>query len=248
MNNRGFAISSIIYGILIIFVLLVFSILSLLVIRGNTLSKIKDNALSIIKNNADETVAMDKIIADFTTLNVTASASDYIDIDYNINVYSPYNYRIENTISDGTITYKAYQGNTLEDSITRSINTSAEPIEEEYVYNGEYRKVLLNPGLYKLEAWASETLSGSYASGYLNIIDKAIVYIYVGGKGRNAYNGGASHIAYSEGTLSEVSTDKVIISASANSITENLISPSTATNQNTGNGKVKITSLIYFTK
>ena len=36
MNNKGFAVSSIIYAILIIFLILVFSVLSILVTRGNT--------------------------------------------------------------------------------------------------------------------------------------------------------------------------------------------------------------------
>ena len=248
MNNKGFAISSIIYGILIIFIMLVLSILSLMTIRGNTLSKIKENALNNIKQVANEEVTMNTIIADFNTMNINSDASNHIEIDYTINVYSPQNYRIESEISGSNIIYKAYDGDDLVTSTTKAINTSADPLISEYTYNKSYEKVLLAPGLYKLEVWSSDKLDGAYAKGYLNLEDKAIIYIYVGGKGRNAYNGGATHIAYKNGLLSDVNSDDVIISASSQSTTSSLLEPETSTNQNEGNGKAKITSLIYFTK
>ena len=70
MNNKGFAISGIMYGILIIFLILVFSVLSILVTRGNTLSKIKENALNTITGTTDSTVIMSDIVADFNTINI----------------------------------------------------------------------------------------------------------------------------------------------------------------------------------
>ena len=88
MNNKGFAISSIMYGILIIFLILVFSTLSILVTRGNSLSKIKNNALNTIIGGSDDTAMMSNIVADFSSMNITSDASNHVTVNYNINLLS----------------------------------------------------------------------------------------------------------------------------------------------------------------
>ncbi len=243
MNNKGFALSGIIYGILIIFLLLIFGVLSLMMVRGNTLVRIRENALNNIKNTSDDTVEMNTIIADFNTINLVSNASDYVTIDYTMNVYTPYNYRISHAIAGSNITYSAYNGSTLVTSLIRNINTSAEPLVNEYGYIKGYEKVLLDPGLYKLEVWGGKgTNNGNYASGYLYLKDKKIIYIFVGGKGTHGYNDTITHIAYKN---VDYNNDAVIIS----SIKEpDLINPTFEEATNNSVGRVKITSLIYFTK
>ena len=239
MNNKGFALSGIIYGVLIIFIMLVLSVMSVLVVRGNTLFKIKENALNSITDNDLDDINMSPIIADFTTFNVTSDATNYVTLNYKLNVYSPYNYNITSSVSGNTITYNVYNSSLLVTTITKTLNNNAEALENDYEYKKESEKILLNPGLYKLEVWgASSSSLGSYASGYLYLEDKAIVYVNVGGKGRYGYNDGETTISYGE-------QSGVIISSNTGS---NLIAPTSTPNTWTGNGKAKITSLIYFTK
>ncbi len=241
MNNKGFALSAVIYGILIVFLVLIFSILSVLVIRGNTLSKIKENAYKNINNESDSSVAMPVIIADFASINITSDASDYVTLDYNINVLSPYNYEITNNVEGNIITYKAFDGSEEKASITRNINLNASPLEQTYEYKKDFEKVLLNPGLYKLETWGAKGSSnGNHTAGYLYLDTKKIVYIYVGGKGTHGYNSNISHISYREGLFNG---DAIISSASIPELLDASIEEGTSTT-----GRVKITSLIYFTK
>ena len=247
MNNKGFALSGIIYGVLIIFLLLIFSILSLLMVRENTLSKIKENALNTIKNEEAETIEMSSIIADFTSINVTSDASSHGEVNYNYNVYSPQGYVIRNTVSNNVITYSAYEGETLKSSITRTINLSAQKEESEYTYKKEYEKVLLNPGIYKLEAWSSKALDGNYVSGYITLTDKKIIYIYAGSNSKTGFNKGASHISYKVGELDKLDDSDILIAASLTTKSDGLSEVTTDTNQNNGSGKIKITSLLYFT-
>ena len=245
MNNKGFAISSIMYGILIIFLILVFSTLSVLVTRGNSLSKIKNNALSTIIGGSDDTVTMSNIVADFTSMNITSDASNHVTIDYNINVSSPYGYTIESSVSGDTITYTASAGSETMDTITRTLNTDASPLVTDYEYKKSYTKVLLNPGLYKFDVWgAKTTVDGNHTSGYLYLEEKKIVYIYTGGKGRTGFNAGHSHVSYTEGLLSELGNNVIISDNYIGGVSEG----TTETAVRNGNGKVTITSLIYFTK
>lgn len=271
MNNKGFAISSIIYGILIIFLLLVFSTLSILVTRGDTLHKIKINVLNAIKGIDDTIVTMDALVADFKTMNVTSDASSYVTIDYNLNVYSPYNYRIQNNVSGNKIIYSAYNGANLMMSLERDLNSSASPSVQTYEYSGQEEQILLEPGLHKIEVWggSGSTGKGAYSIGYLYLTDKKIAYVNVGSEkksSKEAYNNGYTHIALSKGLYANVNRNDVIIAAGGNG-NEGYIDYSGLTNKNTvstpgscfgdtatsncmkeGNGYVKITSLIYFTK
>ena len=252
MNNRGFAVSSIIYAILIIFLILIFSVLSLLVTRGNTLSKIKNNAIMAVKGINDTDVSMDSLVADFTTMNITSDASHYGEIDYTLNVYSPYNYRIEHTISGNNITYKAYNGNTVALSLTRTLNKNATPKVDTYEYKGEPEAIFLSPGLYKIEVWGAKTSSkGSYSVGFLSLRDNTLVYAYVGGQSVGSaygFNNGSTHIAYKDDYLDNINDSNVLISAGSKNIVSGVTNGSTQTGVNSGDGSIKITSLIYFTK
>ena len=245
MNNKGFAISSIMYGILIIFLILVFSTLSVLVTRGNSLSKIKTNALNTITGGNDDEVLMGDIVADFSSMNITSDAATHATIDYNINVYSPYGYTITSSVSGNTITYTASNGSETVDTVSKTLNTSASPLVNDYEYKKGYEKILLNPGLYKLDVWGAKTTgNGNHSYGYLYLETKRIIYIYVGGKGRYGYNGGHSHISYKEGLLSDLGENIIISDNYIGGVSEG----ATEMAVRTGNGKVTITSLIYFTK
>lgn len=55
MNNKGFAISGILYGILILFLMVLLSILHALVIRINSLTDIVEEVNSIVEDNGKTT-------------------------------------------------------------------------------------------------------------------------------------------------------------------------------------------------
>lgn len=252
MNNKGFAVSSIIYGILILFLILIFSILSILVTRGNTLSKIKENALNAIKGVNDTDISMDAIVADFKTLHITSEADKHVTIDYELNVYSPYNYRLETTVNNNKITYKAYKNTSLVLSLERNLELNANPKSITYDYTGEIEEVLLDPGLYRLEVWGAKTnTNGNYVTGYLYLKNKTIIYVAVGAanKGdRKGFNNGATHISYSKKLLSDIKESNIIIGASQTNYVSGVTESSYQNNVQVGNGQVKITSLIYYTK
>lgn len=248
MNNKGFALSGIIYGILIIFLLLIFSIFSVLMNRGNTLAKIKENALNTVKDISQDNIVMSEIIADFTKINVCSDAGSHGTVDLNSNVYSPYGYEIRNTKSNGVITYSAYDGDTLVTSLERQIDEAAPLKTSEFLYSNKIEKILLNPGVYRLEAWSSKRTGGNYVSGYITLSEKKIVYIIAGGNGRNGYNGGASHIAYKYGLTADLTDEDILILSGAETASNKLTEVTTSANQSDNHGKVKITSLIYFTK
>lgn len=252
MNNKGFAVSSIIYAILIIFLILIFSVLSLLVTRGNTLGKIKNNAVMAVKGINDTDVSMDALVADFTTMNITSDASAHGEIDYNLNVYSPYDYVVNHSISSNKITYTAYNGTTQVMSLQRNLNRNANPKVDTYEYKGEKEEIFLSPGLYKIEVWGAKTSSkGSYSVGFLYVRTNTLVYAYVGGQNIGSaygFNNGTTHIAYKDDYFANLNDSNVLISAGSRNVTSGVSDGSVQTNVNSGNGLIKITSLIYFTK
>ena len=95
-------------------------------------------------------------------------------------------------------------------------------------YTGKEETIILEPGIYKLEAWGAqgggEGGYGSYSAGTIELQNEQKIYMNVGGKGQDKVNGqtasggyngggnainasgggGASHIATVSGKLSEL--------------------------------------------
>lgn len=197
MNRKGFAISGLVYGILIIFLLLIFSVLGILVGRKASLDKIRDNALAVVtgKNVGLKLDPLPNILADWSTMYINNEVAT-LDIDYlNLGVSSPTGYKIENEtdFSLGSpnkkynITYKAVDGAVI-DQVTKNIIEKNDIIYN-FAYTGDRQETVLGPGIYKLEVWGASggmdtTISnGSYASGYLVLDSVSKLYIYVGGRG-----------------------------------------------------------------
>ena len=262
MNNKGFTISSLVYGILIIFLLLVFSTLSLLITRGNTLSKIKQNAIMIIQGKNESSVSESKIVADWTTMNISEDASSYVTIDYNINVLSPFGYRISNSVSGSTITYSVTDTDNNQTTIERTLNLNAPHKVDDYVYEEKIKQVILDPGLYLFEVWAGAKASpGTYSKGYFYTPERKIIYVNVGGAGsnlRSGYNDGTSYISLDkEGNDILISSLTNLAAGQFGSALTNTATyqssncankTATETCAKQGDGAIKITSLIYYTK
>ena len=256
MNNKGYAITSVIYGILLIFLLVVFSTLSILITRGNTLNKIKKNAInSVIGNNESSTFPY--YVADFNQINVSSNASLYGTVDYNAYVISTYGYDVSNTVSGNTINYSITDGGILVDSFTKTLVTGAEVLVTNYDYTSKVEKIMLEPGIYKLEVWGGETVSapGNYATGYITLSERTILYVNVGGSksgSKDGYNGGVTLIS----TDSNL-TNKLIASNNTfgTGVSNTMYYNSDCNNDDSisscrknGNGYAKISSLVYITK
>ena len=258
MNNKGYAITSVIYGILLIFLLVVFSTLSILITRGNTLNKIKKNALNTVAGNVD-TTSIPYYVADFDNINVVDGASNYGTIDYNSFVISPYGYDITNTLSGDTINYRITNRGSLVTDFTKTLVTGANALVTNYDYTSKVEKVMLEPGIYKLETWGGETVgaSGVYASGYITLSERTILYINVGGSKvgmRDGYNSGNTIVA------SDSDMNNILISSSntysfGSDVSNTSYYDSTCTNdtatincRKNGNGYIRISSLVYTTK
>lgn len=83
MNNKGFAISGIIYTILIIFLILIIGILSLFNSRKNVLDNLKNKVLGEV--NTSTTITYDPFTTTGEVIEFVAKAKGY----YEFNLYSP---------------------------------------------------------------------------------------------------------------------------------------------------------------
>lgn len=199
MNNKGFAISGMVYAILIIFLLLVFSVLSILVSRKNTLDKIRDNALSTVTGEVIEEglPSMPNILIDWNTLYINSEAngkvSDYFSLvssplGYTINSSS--NFTFGNKGNNYSVTYTATDSNdqTIE-TVTKTVIESDKKEIYNYDYTGEKEMVSLSPGIYKLEVWSAQ---GAYNIGYIVLDKRTTVYVYVGDTDKNSNSNSVS--------------------------------------------------------
>lgn len=198
MNRKGFAISGLVYGILIIFLILIFSVLGILVGRSSGLNKIKTDALNTVLGKTSVTnLSSSNLIADFTTMYVNSNVS-LLGVDYlNIGVKSPSgltisnetNFVLGNPENEYNITFKALNSNdVIIDSVTKKI-VEKNDLSKSFDFTGNKQELVIGPGIYKLEVWGAEsgndvtTNKGSYASGYLVSTTASKLYIYVGGIG-----------------------------------------------------------------
>lgn len=199
MNNKGFAISGLVYGILIIFLLLVFSVLGILVGRSSTLSKIKNDALNTItgKTGVNNIDGLPNLVVDWTTMYVNSEVSS-LSIDYltlgasspsGLDVSQTNNFEFNHVGTEYDITFSAKNASNMTiESKTKKI-TEKNDIIKNFDFTGEQQELLVGPGIYKLEVWGAESGTnstsnkGSYAKGYLKVTTPTKLYIYVGGKG-----------------------------------------------------------------
>ncbi len=258
MNNKGYAITSVIYGILLIFLFVVFATLSILITRGNTLNKIKKNALNTVVGNND-TLTVPYYVANFSNINVTSDASSHGTVDYNAFVISPYGYDVTSTLSGNSINYTVMDNGVSIASFSKTLVSGSEAVVTNYDYTSKIEKVMLEPGIYKLEAWGGETLgaTGVYASGYVTLSKRTILYVNVGGGksgSKDGYNAGNTLIAYDKDMnnklLSVGNSYSFGTDLSGTSYYESDCNNDTATVncRKNGNGYIRISSLVYTTK
>ncbi len=193
LNNKGFAISSMLYSILLLFLMLIVGVLAILGNRKVVLDKVKNEIItSLTQNRAYRFSFVHKDILLANTSKVSDFTFDLLDgvmvIDQNGNVIET---EIKTTSAPSfdstvnglyTITYSAdYEGNIIEEQRVIEV---IDPVVYEYAYTGKEQKfVTPTSGLYRTELWGAQ---GGNISGKAYNQDgtvRANKLTYTGGKG-----------------------------------------------------------------
>lgn len=220
LNNKGFAIASILYSIMVLFLMLLLCILGILGSRKATLDKNKKDILEslnkdvttnrinfrhrnitiINSGNTDDIVfALNQGVS---AVDENGNSIDASNIAYDLNVNN-----IEN--KDYIVTYTVNSSG-KKITNTRKVTFIAEEDVKNFTTKGSF--TASQNGAYKLEAWGASGGSvtgfkggaGGYATGFLELNKGEKLYIEVGGTGVGAttsgenlnggYNGGGSVI------------------------------------------------------
>lgn len=205
LNNKGFAIASILYSIMVLFLLLLLSILGILGNRKAILDKNKKDILEELNKE----VLYNKI--NFEHKNITIINRGNLDdirfalldgvsaTDENGNEIGldKINYNLDlNNIENKSynVTYTVDRGNKI---ITATRQISFVPDSSDYIdtfdYTGDSQTFTTKyDGSYRVELWGaqggsySDTFQGAnggYTDGKINLVKDNNLYIYVGGQG-----------------------------------------------------------------
>lgn len=225
LNNKGFAIASILYSIMVLFLLLLLSILGILGSRKAILDKNKKDILnslnSVVTNNrinfehrnitivnsGNTDDILFALMDGVTAIDKDGNQINSGNISYNLNINN-----IEN--KDYTVTYTAKSGNNTIIG-TRLITFTSEENITDFDYIGEEKEFIPSyNGSYKLELWGAQGGNnggnGGYTSGNISLNTTNNLYVYVGGLGltttmsgqgndnettTGGYNGGGSALS-----------------------------------------------------
>ena len=113
MNNKGFAVSGIIYSILILFLLLLFSILSIMGARKMVLDKLKNDVMNELNDTGDSEIVQDKslislLLKQYKPDNTTGLVKD--STNGNLYYYTGNNSKVSNNF----LWYGGFQWRVLE--------------------------------------------------------------------------------------------------------------------------------------
>ncbi|MCI8545536.1 MAG: hypothetical protein HFH09_04855 [Bacilli bacterium] len=196
LNNKGFAISSMLYSILLLFLMLIVGVLAILGNRKVILDKVKNEIVTdLTQNRAYSFSFAHKDILLANTSKVSDFTFDLLDdvklLDQNGNVIQTEITTTSVPSFDATkngkyvITYRAnYQGNIIEEERTIEV---IDPITYEYAYTGKEQQFIApTNGVYRTELWGAQ---GGSISGKAYKQDgsvRANNLTYTGGKGAYA--------------------------------------------------------------
>lgn len=204
LNNKGFAISGVLYSLLILFITLFVGTLTIFASTKFSFDKIKNDII-----NKLEKVPTFKLVLDYQNYDVNVgsiSSINYLDgssvlnkgevFETEITYELPSNFSLS-TAGQYEILYKAVIDG---EEITNTRNITVKPLETTtYNYKGSANQVIIDKtGLYKLEAWGAQGGyrnstsyggKGGYATGLVNLKKDDKLYIYVGGAGGTGTSG-----------------------------------------------------------
>ena len=242
LNNKGFAITSFLYSILVIFLvflsLLLVNIINSKLTLNNFKNSIKDKIEDKnVENNYAELIIDEEFVEiaigqNYNLLNgvyLEKYNGDIINSEINFDASSFNNETMGTYIVSYNTTYegKTYNNHRIISVIPYKIPT--EPYEFAYK-NGEYTLLIETPGYYKLEVWgaqggASSNNSsaaggyGGYSKGTIYLDANTTLFINVGGKGVNGANNSSNKTGGYNGGGTKVSPDSDYYSASGGGAT-----------------------------
>ncbi|MCI9233315.1 MAG: hypothetical protein HFH08_01810 [Bacilli bacterium] len=195
LNEKGFAISSMLYSILLLFLMLIVGVLAILGNRKVILDKIKNEIVTDLTQNKTYSFSFaHKDILLANTSMVSNFSFDLLDdvkvVDQNGNIIKTEITTTSNPTFDATkngtyvITYSAnYQGNIIEEERTIEV---IDPITYEYTYTGKKQQFTVpTNGLYQMELWGAEgggtnAGKGAYVKGNIGLNINTQLHIFVG--------------------------------------------------------------------
>ena len=210
LNNKGFAIASILYSIMVLFLLLLLSILGILGNRKAILDKNKKDILEELNKE----VLYNRI--NFEHKNITIINRGNIDdirfalldgvtaLDSNGNTIGTdkINYNLDLTNIENKSYYVTYTVNQDNKTITSTRQITFVPDSADYTNNFDYTGdsqtfTTKYDGSYKIELWGAQggdytTFKGgkgAYTSGNIRFVNNMHMYVYVGQKGSEAITG-----------------------------------------------------------
>lgn len=211
LNNKGFAIASILYSIMVLFLLLLLSILGILGNRKAILDKNKKDILEELNKE----VLYNRI--NFEHKNITIINRGNIDdirfalldgvtaLDSIGNTIGTdkINYNLDLTNIENKSYYVTYTVNQDNKTITSTRQITFVPDSTDYTNNFDYTGdsqtfTTKYDGSYRLETWGAQGGNitnysgglGGYANGIVNFNKKQNIYIVIGGQGVGAVNPG----------------------------------------------------------
>ncbi len=226
MNNKGFAISSMIYSILLLFLMLTLGVFVLLGSRKMILDKVKSEIITDIIQYKTYLFSFEhKDILLTNTSKVSNFEFSLLDgvkvMDQNGNVVETEITVASEPTFDSTqngsyhITYTAnYNGTLIEENRTIQV---VDPVVYEYAYSGKEQQFTVPAnGIYRTELWGGSGMSqteegkagkGGYVSGDISLTSNTHLHIYVGGSSNwgNAFNAVAGTVnGFSGGGATDV--------------------------------------------
>lgn len=214
MNNRGYAISGILYSILLLFLTLMCGMLTIFATTKFSFDKLRSDIIYKLNGNIGE----DYIKVDFANYTINNEYESEIDFLEGVSLVNKkgstvssqmINYSVEPTFdinTNGTyvVTYTTiYNGS----EITATRNIMVSDMENyNFGYTGAVQSYQLEKaGVYKIEVWGAagggRELSlnnssglggkGGYSVGVLNTPNPLNLYVYVGGVGNSSTSGEA---------------------------------------------------------
>ena len=175
MNNKGFAVSGIIYSILILFLLLLFSILSIMGARKMVLDKLKNDVMNELNDNGESEVGLigtpigeiaKELVYDNDTCKTDGSTYQYMGGCYikgnpnnNYVWYSGFLWRIMGINFDGTVRLI-----TEENVASVSYHENSSNFDESYLndwLNNYFYPRLKSNDIIVEQIWCSETTTSS---------------------------------------------------------------------------------------
>ena len=216
LNNKGFAVSGILYPLLILFIMLLIGVLDIMSSRKTVFDQTKDDIITELNDpNSLKSPIITVVGTNVTILNNTNVPGFNYDLKENVTaVASDGTQMLKNEImvqtepefnqtKTGTyeITYIVTDSNGKRASASRTVTVVDQKSNENswyYGFTGSYDKLIIpKDGLYQIQAWGASGYGGSlggkgaYTRGEIELIANDELYMFVGEAGsrkNNIYN------------------------------------------------------------